>query len=105
MKTIRLDHDIVIELGDKDPERVGPRGACPGHCYLGGTISSSLHETCHCGSQTCHHEDSPREFNIAVDAVESFLLAMAVAGVDVESPAVTEALETVLDKMSERYDT
>lgn len=98
MKTIRLSHDIVIELGDEDPES-------PGHCYLGGTISSSLHETCHCGLQDCRHEDSPRDFNIAMDAVESFLLALAVAGVDVESPAATEALETVLDKMSERYDT
>jgi hypothetical protein len=74
-------------------------------CYKGGGLDSGSHEMCNCGGLYCQHEDSPRDFNIAVDGIESFLLSLAVAGVDVESPAVLEALETSMEKMAQEYDT
>ena len=51
---------------------------------VGGTITSDFHE-------------NPAEVNPALDAVESMILAHAVAGVDIESPAYLEGIETALD--------
>lgn len=59
-----------------------------------------LKENCHCGSQDCKHEDSPREYNIAVDTIESLVLAMVMEGIDVDSPAMKRALETALEAIS-----
>jgi hypothetical protein len=99
MRTIKLPiGGVVITLGEIDRES-------PAYCYISGNITSELHETCHCGSQDCEHEDSPRDYNIAIDVIESFLLALAVAGVDVEAPGVQYALETALEKMAQQYDT
>jgi hypothetical protein len=50
-----------------------------------GTISSDLHD-----------EGDSR----ALDALESLILAHAVAGVDVESPAYLEGIETALDALA-----
>jgi hypothetical protein len=96
MKTV-LDNMMKIQVGDVDTESETL-------CYKGGTVESALRETCHCGQQYCKHEDSPRDYNIAVDALESFMLALAVAGVNVKTPAFSEALETTLDKMAQMYD-
>ena len=41
------------------------------------------------------HEDM--EYNSAIDAVESLILAHAIAGVEVDSPEYIEGLETTLD--------
>lgn len=88
MKTIKLPaFDIEISLEEN-----------------GGSIESSLHEPCEeCGKYDCLHEDSPYEYNIAMDTIESFLLALAVAGIDVESPAVLEALETAVNAAANHY--
>ena len=55
----------------------------------GGGISSLLHE-----------EDAPDEYNAAIDAVESLVLAHACAGVDVESPAYLEGIETAVQAIA-----
>ena len=41
--------------------------------------------------------ENPDEPDDALDAIESLILAHACAGVDVESPAYIEGLETALD--------
>lgn len=76
--TIELSHGIQIHVNGK-----------------GGTIHSNLKQG---------DEDSSREFNIAVDTLESFLLALAVAGVPLNTPNVIEALETTVDKLFNEFD-
>jgi hypothetical protein len=80
----------------------------------GGTITSDLHEACPCGNQAdccldcdgskaaCAPESEEEarsriEFNMAMDGVESLVLAHACAGVDVEAEAYIEGLETALN--------
>ena len=119
MKTIKLPiENIVIELGDEDIES-------PTRSYKGGTIKGNIDRyVCHfCEQQDCcydcgesfsevevgrkseingvwndHYQQVAErlKFNGAMDAIESFLLALAIAGINVESPAVLEALETTI---------
>jgi predicted nucleic acid-binding Zn-ribbon protein len=80
-----------------------------------------LREGCpDCGNVDCERtcpaqaewQDSEREavkeerllFNAAVHGVESFLLALACEGIKVDGGKFKKALETVLDKLGERYD-
>lgn len=75
----------------------------------GGSISSELHEPCPtCSDTSCygHCDDCEEleddwydraEFNKIMDGLESYILARAIAGCDVESPAELEALETALE--------
>jgi hypothetical protein len=55
----------------------------------GGGITSQLHE-----------EDAPDEYNAAMDAIESIVLAHACAGVDIESPAYLEGIETAVQAIA-----
>lgn len=41
---------------------------------------------------------------IAIDAIESLVLALAVAGIDVETPAFHEAVVTALDAVTQKFD-
>ncbi len=54
-----------------------------------GTITSDLRET---GDAI-----EARHYNAAIDSLESLILAHACAGVDVESPAYVEGIETAVD--------
>lgn len=54
----------------------------------GGTITSDLKE-----------DARGDTVNAALDAVEAMILAHAVAGVDVSSPAYLEGIETVVEKI------
>lgn len=51
-----------------------------------GAITSSLHE-----------DGESAEYEAAMDAVESLILAHACAGVDIESPAYLEGIETTIN--------
>ena len=55
----------------------------------GGAITSSLKDD----SESSYYND-------AIDGMESLLLALACAGVGIESPAVHEAIETAVDAIS-----
>jgi hypothetical protein len=115
-KIIKLPcYGIEITLGEVDSERHGTRGATP---YMGGTITSELREPCtHCGQPGCdsdcdgsqgaddeHEWDEGRaQFNAAIDGIESMILALAVAGVDVETPAVVEAIESAIDAIGNKF--
>jgi len=92
--------------------------------YRGGTITSSLKEICpHCRALDCDFdcpdamewassqdiEDqvnnntklaSNRHYNFACDAIEAMVLAHAIAGIHVESPAYLEGLETAIDAVA-----
>lgn len=64
----------------------------------GGTITSDL-----------HNEDvgtGPGEaaYKAAVDTLESFILAAAIAGIDVAAPAFIEAIETTVEAVSNHLD-
>jgi len=73
--------DLVIELGDPDPQRPGT--------YLGGNLLSS--------DLKVDGDDGDFRFNLMMDAIESIVLAHACAGVDVCSPAYVEGIETAVD--------
>lgn len=73
---------ITIELGLTDPERPG--------AYAGGRVIGS----------TIREPGESAVLAAALDAVEQLVLAHAVAGVDVESPAYMEGVETVQDSIS-----
>lgn len=55
----------------------------------GNTVTSDLHE-----------KGEGQEMRGAIDAIESMVLAHAVAGVDVESPAYLEGIETAVEAVS-----
>ncbi len=84
-----------------------------------GTITSDLKEKCFCGKDA-HIDTSKSEaecmplrghnawredakgkilFNAMIDVVEGLILAHAVAGIDVTSPAYLEGVETVVDAL------
>lgn len=91
----------------------------------GGSITSDLQrETCpYCGmadccfscdeSQACGlnaNDDDPADgvagrlkFNGALDAVESLVLAHACAGIDVNSPAYLEGIETAINALGNEF--
>lgn len=65
--------------------------------FVGGsaTIKSDLHDGT---AQTIH-----AQYDAAMNAVESMILAHAVAGIDIESPAYLEGIETAVDKIFNEY--
>lgn len=60
---------------------------------MGGGVSSNLHD---------EHE-SPAQ-RAAFDAIESMVLAHALAAVDVASPAYLEGIETAVDAITNELD-
>jgi hypothetical protein len=57
----------------------------------GGSIVSDLHEP---------ETAANRQYNAAIDGLESLILAHACAGVDVQSPAYVEGIETAVDAIA-----
>lgn len=92
--------------------------------YGGGSIQSCLKETCpHCQDTNCDFDcpesfkwqnikdamsaldkraelESNRNYNYACDAIEALILAHAVAGVNIESPAYIDGLESAIDSIA-----
>jgi hypothetical protein len=64
--------------------------------YVNGSIETSLKIT---------NEEDEKEslYNAAINGFESFLLALAVAGVDVLSLEIQESIKTTLDSISNYY--
>jgi len=71
-------YGIVIELGPEDPERPG--------AYQGGNLVNGL-----------EREDGDDEYNAAMDAIESMILAHACSGINVASLAYVEGIETAVE--------
>ena len=83
--TIQLPvYGIIITLGPENPDFADT--------YLGGTITSDL------------HEKGESAFNSAIDGIESMILACACAGLDVESAAFLEAIETAVEAADNNVD-
>jgi len=102
---LELGGRIEISLYDFDGEKWG-----------GGSITSNLKEICeYCDNPDCnmncsnflkHCRDKDSEFfestsfrkyNNMIDAIESLILAHAIAGVDIESSSYLEGIETTID--------
>ena len=79
MKRITLPcYGIVVDVGD----------GC-------GNIQSELHETdCDSDRDSLDHELSA--YYGAMDGIESMIMAHAIAGVDIETPAYIEGIETAV---------
>ena len=81
MKTIKLPcYGIVIKLGLPDPSNTV--------AFKGGTIESDLE------SSIVIMDEDDAAFSASMHAIESVILAHAVAGVDVTTPAYIEGIET-----------
>jgi hypothetical protein len=59
----------------------------------GGAITSNLKETAIDSSDMYEVND----YNCAIDGIESMILAHACAGIDIESPAYLEGIETAVE--------
>lgn len=64
-----------------------------------GYIQDELRETFEHGDSQETMEEK-ENFNNMVDAITSLILAHAVAGIDVESPAYVQGVETAVDNIS-----
>jgi hypothetical protein len=63
----------------------------------GGTITSDLEESCGCSDAP--HPDDPCAvcaYNSAMDGIEALILAHACAGIDIETPAYIQGIETAV---------
>lgn len=83
MKTINLkfgDYEIEIQVEG-----------------MTGRVFSNLRDT----DSDAVGVDDP--FNAAVDGMESLLLAMACQGVDLETDAMSESIQTAIDSISNEY--
>lgn len=67
----------------------------------GGSIESDLHEDVETETATGSVAET-LILDAAVDALESLVLAHAVAGIDITSPAYLEGLETAIDAVFNR---
>lgn len=86
IRTIRLPcFDITIRLDRKNTAKA------PG----AGTLTSNL--------KVPDNTAGDREYNAAIDSLESLILAHACAGVDVESPAYVEGIETAVDAITNHF--
>jgi hypothetical protein len=80
--------------------------------YIGGSIKTNLHEKCPICNKICYGEcatnndkevEDPEElshrldFNNMMDALESIILAHACSGIDIESLAYIEGIETAVE--------
>jgi hypothetical protein len=61
----------------------------------GGTIASDLKGPGQTAAQ--------RQYNAAIDGLESLILAQACAGVDIETPAYLEGVETAVEAIVNRF--
>jgi hypothetical protein len=87
-------HGIRIVLGPPDGDRPG--------AYQGGYIESRLLE----GLPTPDDhkaDDDDRSYRIAASALLAIILAHAIAGGEVQTPAYLEGLETTLDDLANQY--
>ncbi len=76
---------ITVTLADREGDR-----------FVGGSITSGLHEK----------EDgtvTTKQYNAAMDALESIILSHAIAGIDICSPAYLEGIETALDACGRNF--
>lgn len=67
-----------------------------------GEIYSELREVC----PNCHSTDCTLEaatYNAAIDGLEGLILAMALAGVDLTTPAMLQAIEDGVELIDEWY--
>lgn len=117
-KTITLPcHNMVVVLLDEELHALTPSR------WGGGSITSEAKEVCeHCKDPNCDMDcpeykeyASDRDTDIvaqkleertvfqkdriAIDVIESIVLAHAIAGIDIETPAYIEGIETALDAL------
>jgi len=76
---------IVVRLVPHDASQPGPS--------LGGKITSNLHE----GDGGNAHD---REYEAAIDGIESLILAHACGGVDIASPAYVAGIQTAVEAVT-----
>jgi hypothetical protein len=81
-RTIRLPcYGITITLVRENGEDKSGSGSIASDLHAAGTASN-------------------RQFNAAIDGLESLILAHACVGVDVESPAYVEGVETAVEAIA-----
>jgi hypothetical protein len=96
-KTVKLPcFGIVVELTDIELHSLTPNR------YGGGSITSDLKENYPIVEYALPEEKKEAEieidlYNSAMDALECLILNHAVAGIDIESPAYIEGIESAVE--------
>jgi len=67
-----------------------------------GTIESDLHDPANDPEAT--NADLCEKYGAAMDAIESIVLAHAVAGIDIAAPAYLEGIETAVGSCANEFD-
>ena len=95
-KTIKLPcFGIVVELTDEELHAITPNR------YNGGYITSDLHENP--DNSDMEDENDIADYNHAMDGIESLILNHAVAGIDIESPAYIEGIESAVEGCANNF--
>jgi uncharacterized membrane protein YkgB len=88
-KTIKLPcFGIVVELTEIELHSLTPNR------YNGGSITSDLHENP--DDSDMEDENDIYNYNNSMDGIESMILGHACAGIDIESPAYIEGIESAV---------
>lgn len=121
--TINLPvHGITIELYSEGEKRLVQHiQQTPNHCLTvgcGGSITSDLKESFAEQHKERHRSNYPgavrvcdchncklelASYNAAIDGLERLVLAQACLGINVQTPAYLEALETAIDAIGNEY--
>jgi antitoxin component YwqK of YwqJK toxin-antitoxin module len=94
MKTIKLPcYGIVIQVEERGDNK---------YLYPGGTIESDLHQETTTKNGLAYdfdegEQESVNAYESAIHAIEALILAHACSGVNVESLAYIEGIETAVD--------
>lgn len=89
----------TIEEINLDRVKIKLRVGKTGSLVASGEIIEGFEREDHCGSFSIEGDDSAR-YNIALDAIESLILAHACEGIDVTSEAYQSGVQTTLDSLS-----
>lgn len=82
--------NIELELVSEDPEHEG--------AWLSGSIVKS-----DLGKDADRHVQEDAAYVAAVDAIESMVLAHAIAGIDINTPEYLEGLEVAVMAVTDRH--
>jgi hypothetical protein len=93
MKTIKLPiYGIVVTLNHDEDEN-------DDNCGMSGVITDELHVE---GDDIWGEEDE--KYNCAIDGITSMILAHACAGIDIESPAYLDGIESAVNACAQQFE-
>lgn len=104
---------IVKKIDGESPKIIDIPGCCTMVLRInemgGGNLDSDLGVTSIKGdnlksdAEIQNNPDEAAEYNAAIDGIESLVLALACKGIDVETPAFADALQTAIEVVANHF--